>query len=102
MKAHSEKLMDVSDMQVPEEDDRHDGKSRNDTIEANSEIVKELIWINPVTSKIMILLLESDTDAQLHKERVITVRKASKFASRVLQEKMSQVKCGHPGNSLSM
>ena len=42
---------------------------------ANSKIVKERIWINQVTSKIMKQPLESDTDAQLHEERVISVRK---------------------------
>ena len=31
--------------------------------------------------------LESDNDAQLHKERAITVRKAAEFASRVLHKK---------------
>ena len=41
MKAHSEKFMDVSDMQVPDEDDRHDKQSRSSTIKANSKIVKE-------------------------------------------------------------
>ena len=35
----------------------------------------------------MIQPLEPDTDAQLHKERVISVRKEAEFASRVLQEK---------------
>ena len=54
---------------------------------ANNKIVKERIWINPVTSKIMKQPLESDNDAQLHKERVITVGKAAEFASRVLHKK---------------
>ena len=36
-----------------------------------------------VTSKIVKQLLKSDTDAQLHKESVISVRKAAEFASRV-------------------
>ena len=53
---------------------------------ADSKIVKERIWINPVTSKIVRQPLEPDTDAQLHKERVITVRKPAKFVSRVLLE----------------
>ena len=47
----------------------------------------EQIWINPVTRKIVFQPLDTDTDAQLHRERVITERKAAKFASRVLQEK---------------
>ena len=38
----------------------------------------------------------------LHEESVITVRKAAKIASRVLQERISQMKCGHPGKFLSM
>ena len=33
---------------------------------ANSQLVKERIWINPVTSKIEFQPLEPDTDAQLH------------------------------------
>ena len=87
MKAHSEKFMNVSDMQVPDKDDRHDGPSRSKTIKANRKIVKDRIWINLVTSKIGIQPLEPYPDAQLHKERVISVRKAAEFASRVLQER---------------
>ena len=41
MKAHSEKLMDESDMQVPDEDNRHEDPSRSKTIKANNKIVKE-------------------------------------------------------------
>ena len=65
--------MNVSDMQVPDEDDRHDEKSRSQTIKANN-VVKERIWINQVTSKIETQSLDTDTDDQLHKERVISVR----------------------------
>ena len=36
--------------------------------------MKERTWIDPVTSKIMKQPLESDADAQLHEERVISVR----------------------------
>ena len=61
--------------------------SLHHTIKANGKIVKERIWVNLVTSMIEIQPLEPDTDGQLHKERVIIVRKAAKFASRVLQEK---------------
>ena len=67
MKAHCEKLMNVSDMQVL-------GRmivllhSFHHTIKANSKIVKERIWMNLVTSKIIKQPLESDTDAQLHEE----------------------------------
>ena len=49
-----------------------------------TRIVKERIWTGLVTSRIMKQPLESDTDGQLHKERVISVRKAAEFASRVL------------------
>ena len=44
MKAHSEKFPNVSDMQVPDEDDRHE-QSSSKTIKANSKIVKERIWM---------------------------------------------------------
>ena len=111
---HLQKIMGVSDVQVS---DRDGFKSRSNTIKAKSKIVKERIWtldshfankivteqiqIISVTSKIVFQLLEIDTDAQLHKERVISVRKEAVFLSRVLQE-MSQLECGHPGNFLSM
>ena len=74
MKAHSEKYMNVSDMQAPDEDDRHDEQSRNNTIKANNKIVNERIWIISVTSKIMMQPLDADTDARLHEESVISVR----------------------------
>ena len=54
---------------------------------ASKQQDRERIWINPDTSKIMKQPLESDTDAQLHKERAITVRKAAEFASRVPHKK---------------
>ena len=72
MKAQSpEKFMDVSDVKVTDE-----GGSLqcSKTIKANNKIVKERIWINPVTSMIETQPLETDTDAQLHDERIITVR----------------------------
>ena len=93
--------MNVSDMQVQDEDDRvaaqpppHDQSEQQDRERANlngridvspenSKIVKERIRINPVTSKIMVQPLESDTDAHLHEESVITVREAA------LQDRMS-------------
>ena len=81
------KFMNVSDMQVPHEDDRRDEQSRSQTIKTNNKIVKERIWINPVTCKIETQPLDTDTDAQLHKERVIAVRKeAAEIASRVPHE----------------
>ena len=36
MEAHSEKFMNVSDLQTPNEDDRHDEQSRSNTIKAVS------------------------------------------------------------------
>ena len=51
----------------------------NDDSRLANKIVKERIWINLVTSKIMKQPLNTDTDAQLHKERVITVRKAAEI-----------------------
>ena len=41
---NSEKFLNVSDMQVPDEDDRHGEKCRRKTIKANNKIVKERIW----------------------------------------------------------
>ena len=58
----------------------------NDDSQFANKVVKERIWINPVTSKIMEQPFESDSDAQLHKERVITVRKAAEFDFRVLHK----------------
>ena len=111
-KAHSEKSMNVSVVQVSDEDVY---LSRNMTIRANlnddsqvahkiakernldthfpvspvnnNKIVKERIWINPVTSKIMKQSLEPDTDAQSHAPRVVSVRKQAESASRALHEK---------------
>ena len=91
MKAHSEKFMNVSDMQVQDEDHGHDDKSRSKTIKANNKIVKERlwtlvsrfanktvteqIWIISVTSKIALQPLDTDTDAHLHEGSVISMRK---------------------------
>ena len=47
-------------------------------IKAKNIIMKERIWINRVISKIKKQPLESDTDAQLHNERIITVRQEFK------------------------
>ena len=72
MKARSpEKFMDLSDVKVTDEDGF---LSRNNTIKANNKIVKERIWTGLVTSKIETQPLGTDTDAQLHDERIITVR----------------------------
>ena len=61
--------MNVSDMQVQEEDGY---LSRSKTVKANNnKIVKERNWMNLVTSKIGIQPLEPHTDAHLHEESVI-------------------------------
>ena len=94
---HSQKIMDVSDLQVSDKDGC---RSRSNTIKANSKIVKERIWtldsqfanqivteqiwVISVTSKIVLQPLVLDTDAQLHKERVTSVRNEASFVSRVL------------------
>ena len=49
-------------------------KSPSKTPKANNKIVEERSWINSITS-IVKQPLESDTDAKLHDERIITVRK---------------------------
>ena len=97
---HSEKFMDVSGMQVSDKDGY---RSRSNTIKANSKIVKERIWTldSNFASKSEFQLLEPDTDAQLHKERVISVRNEAEFVSRVLRDRLSRVECGHFGNFLS-
>ena len=56
---------------------------------ANSKLVKDRVWINPVTSKIVLQPLEPDTDAHLHEESVISVRiqaeiGISEFCKRVV------------------
>ena len=98
--------MNAIDMQVPDEDDRHNEQSRSDTINAKSKIVKERVctlnssfrqqnskivkernWINPLTSKVVLQPLDTDTDAHVHEQNVISVRKEADFASRILQEK---------------
>ena len=80
-------------MQVSDEDGY---LSRSVTIKANSNVMKERKEINLVTSEITFQLLYSDTFAQLHEERVISVRKESSSTSE-----MSQVECGHHENFLS-
>ena len=101
MGAHSEKFMNVADLQVLDEDDRaaaqpppHDQSEQKDRERANlrwkqslaNKIVTEQVWINPVTSKSMAQPLDAGTDSQLHEEYVISVRKQAEFASRVLHE----------------
>ena len=44
MRADSAKFKNVSDMQVPDEDYRHDEESRSKTIKANNKIVKGRMW----------------------------------------------------------
>ena len=55
-----EKFMDVSDVNVSDEDGY---LSRSMTINANNKIVKERIWINRVASEIVFQLLHPDTGA---------------------------------------
>ena len=69
----SEKFMDASDKQVSDKDCFRERPNLNGN--------------HKFASKIVLQPLEPDTDAQLHKERVISVRKEAEFASRVLQEK---------------
>ena len=78
--------MDISDGQVS---DKHGFKSRSNTVKASRNIVKVRIWKldSGFASKIVFQLVEIDTDAQLHRERVISVRKEAEFASRVLQKR---------------
>ena len=66
--------MNVSDVHVSDKDGH---KSRSNTINANSKIVKERIWTLDFrfASKIELHFLDTDTDAQLHKERVFSVRR---------------------------
>ena len=62
-------------------------------MKANSKIVKERIWINPVTNKIVIQPLEPYTDAQSHGGACdYSEKRPLKSARRVPQEKMSQMK----------
>ena len=76
--------MDKSDVQVSDKDGY---KSRSNTVKASSKIVKERIWKldSRFASRIVFQPLEMDTDAQLHRERVISVRKEAEFTSRVLR-----------------
>ena len=60
---------------------------------------RERIWIYPVTSKIEFQPLDTDNDAQLHKESVITVRKAAEICLSNSTRETSRVECGHPGNA---
>ena len=64
------KFMNVNDVQVPDEDDRERANLRG-----KQSLATEQIWINPVTSKSMAQLLDTDTDAQLHEESAISMRK---------------------------
>ena len=92
MKAQSsEKFIDVSDVKVTDEAGY---LSRNMTIRANlnddsqfnNKMVKERIWINRFASEIEFQPLCSDTDAQLHDERIITVREEFETARANVQE----------------
>ena len=54
--------------------DENDFPSRSMMIKAKNIIVKERIWTGSVTSKIETQPLDTNTDAQLHDERIIAVR----------------------------
>ena len=115
MKAHSEKLMNVGDVQVPDEDDRHEEQSRSKTNKANSNIVKDRIWtlaskqqdcdganvdhLSP--ARLRLQPLDSDTDAHLHGECDFSA-KMSRICISSSTREMSEVECGLPGNFLSM
>ena len=85
---HSQKIMDVSDVQVSHKDG---SRFRSNTIKASSKIGKERIWTldsqfanKIVTEQIWIICVT--------KERVISVRICILSSAR----EMSQVACGHP------
>ena len=83
---HSEKFMDVSDMQVSDKrwlsvSQQYDQREQQGRDRANSNDESRF------ASKIVLQPLELDTDAQLHKVRVISVRQEAEFAARVLKEK---------------
>ena len=81
--------MDISDVQVSDKDGY---KSRSNRVKACSKIVRERIWKldSRFASKIVFQPLEIVSDAQLHRERVISVRKEAELASRVLREKCAR------------
>ena len=68
--------MDVSDVKAIDEDGF---RSRNNTIKENNKIMRERLWTGSVTSKIETQPLDTDTDAQLHDERLIIVREEPSF-----------------------
>ena len=79
--------MDVSDVQVSDKDGF---ESRSITVKASRQDrerakLKGSILVSP--ARLRSQPLEIDTDAQLHKERVISVRIGAEFASRILPEK---------------
>ena len=112
--------MNVSDLQVPDGDDHQGEQSCSKTVKANNKIVKkrirtmipvspansqfvkERIWINLVTSKIEFQPLEPDSDAQLHEESVISVSIQPEICISSSTREMFQMKCGHNGNFLSI
>ena len=95
--------MNVSGMQVPDEDDRHGRQSRSNTIKANNKIEKERIWINPVTSKIEFKPMDTDIDAQLVTQGACDFsEKSSRICISSSTQQMSQMKCGNPGKLLSV
>ena len=77
VKARSpDKFMNVSDVKVSDQDGY---MTRNLTISTNCKIVNVRIRINSFISKIVFQPLHSDTDARLHKERIIPVQEEPNF-----------------------
>ena len=69
--------------------DENDFLSSNNTIRANNKIVTERTWTGLVTSKFETQPLESNTDDQLHDERVVAVREEPSLHVNPISE-MSQ------------
>ena len=72
-----EKLMDVSDVKMSDEEDFFE--SPIVTIKPNHTIVKERIWVNRVASEIVCQALHPGIGNQLHDEGVTAVREESDF-----------------------
>ena len=74
-----------------EQQDRERANLNDDSQFANTTVTEQILIIS-VTSKIVIQPLEPDTDAQLHMERVISVRKEAEICISSSTRDMSQVK----------
>ena len=71
-----EKLTDVRDVKMSEEDDF---QFHTMTIKPNNTIVKERIWVNRVASEIVCQVLHPGIGNQLHDERATAVREEPDF-----------------------